>query len=518
MISRRLAVFLAGALALAGFASAAPPQSRVLGPAEARGKTVYTEGRSGRGNEAYALVLGGDVVPAAQLPCVQCHRADGRGGDESFAPVPEIRWHRLTSPHGATTRFGRPRPAYDEALLKRALREGLDAAGEPLDAVMPHYEMAEEDLGDLVAYLRVLGTEPAEGTTPDSIRVGALLPLSGPLAAQGRSIAALVERAFRSLDAAGGIHGRRLELVASDAGLSEASALAAARRLAEGGAPVFCFVASGGHGADPAVAQYLESRAIPAVGPLEFAPDGVRRGSTYYLLASLESSARAAAIRILRGESGTVAVVSGADSAAKSAASAFAAAARRYESRVVELEAAAWSVEAARNGGFRGIAFFGSANEAGDVVAAARAQRPAPWMAFSSVLLGGAPPAVPGRLFLVSPPVAPGLSSPGLEDFTSLQGGATDPPAVMDMAAFAAAKTLMVALRDAGRDVTRDRLVEALRGIRDLRTGVLPPVRFGVSRRDGTRGALVATFAEGGRLEGGEWIDEKDRGEEERDG
>ncbi len=43
-----------------------------------------------------------------------------------------------------------------EALIKRAVTEGLDADGEPLDRTMPRWQMSERDLNDLIAYLKQL--------------------------------------------------------------------------------------------------------------------------------------------------------------------------------------------------------------------------------------------------------------------------------------------------------------------------------------------------------------------------
>ena len=47
--------------------------------------------------------------------------------------------------------------------------------------------------------------------------------------------------------------------------------------------------------------------------------------------------------------------------------------------------------------------------------------------------------------------------------------------------ALAAAKILVEALQRAGRDVTRERLVDALETMQDYRTGLMPPVTFSPS-------------------------------------
>ena len=45
---------------------------------------------------------------------------------------------------------------YTEALLKRAITQGLDSSGAPLDPAMPRWRMGEQDLNDLIAYLKTL--------------------------------------------------------------------------------------------------------------------------------------------------------------------------------------------------------------------------------------------------------------------------------------------------------------------------------------------------------------------------
>ncbi len=43
---------------------------------------------------------------------------------------------------------------YDDHTLRRAIRQGIDPAGEPLDDLMPRWRMSEQDLDDLIAFLK----------------------------------------------------------------------------------------------------------------------------------------------------------------------------------------------------------------------------------------------------------------------------------------------------------------------------------------------------------------------------
>ncbi len=89
---------------------------------------------------------------------------------------------------------------------------------------MPRYHLTPAQAAALIDYLRIVGTEADldPGVSADEIRIGAVLPLSGPAAARGQAMRAGLESA---LAAAGPIYGRRLRLVAADAGNDAASAL-----------------------------------------------------------------------------------------------------------------------------------------------------------------------------------------------------------------------------------------------------------------------------------------------------
>jgi hypothetical protein len=83
-----------------------------------------------------------------------------------------------------------------------------------------------------------------------------------------------------------------------------------------------------------------------------------------------------------------------------------------------------------------------------------------------------------------------------LRAFASCYGqGVEDRPSQCQ--ALAAAKILMEALRRAGRDVTRERLVHALETLQDFHTGLIPPVSYSATRRIGSSGAWIVPFAGG---------------------
>jgi hypothetical protein len=158
--SRRSDVMLAFALLVAGVALGSE-----RGPLEL-GQRLYREGLSSSGQPVHAVVEHDVEVSGAQLSCVACHGRSGLGSIEGRRVVPPI-----AAPFLATERplRSRPRPAYSDAALVRAIVEGVDPAGHPLDSLMPRYHLAKDDAVALVAYLRQLSAKPDPGVQGDEI-------------------------------------------------------------------------------------------------------------------------------------------------------------------------------------------------------------------------------------------------------------------------------------------------------------------------------------------------------------
>lgn len=154
---------LCGLLSLL-LAAGLPPSTAAaeLTPEEERGQVIYVKGESRSGAEIVALM--GEMrteVPAAVVPCVSCHGADGHGLAEAEVHPPDLIWAGLTEPHEHPG--GRRHPPYDEELLKRAITKGIDPAGNRLHLAMPRYRLTLRDTADLIAYIRRLGEDPDPG-------------------------------------------------------------------------------------------------------------------------------------------------------------------------------------------------------------------------------------------------------------------------------------------------------------------------------------------------------------------
>ncbi|GMU24010.1 MAG: hypothetical protein AMXMBFR13_40870 [Phycisphaerae bacterium] len=90
--------------------------------------------------------------------CASCHSVDGRGGlwvmmtDEI---APDIRYTTLTGEHHDGDHDD-DHPPYDDVSLGEAIREGINPGGETLDVAMPRWNLSDEDLADLIEYLKTL--------------------------------------------------------------------------------------------------------------------------------------------------------------------------------------------------------------------------------------------------------------------------------------------------------------------------------------------------------------------------
>lgn len=80
--------------------------------------------------------------------CASCHGSDGQGGLPimmSSTKAPAITYKSLTQ-----------KEEFTDKLIKRAITQGLDEAGKPLDPIMPRWEMSNQDLDDLIDFLKTL--------------------------------------------------------------------------------------------------------------------------------------------------------------------------------------------------------------------------------------------------------------------------------------------------------------------------------------------------------------------------
>jgi mono/diheme cytochrome c family protein len=160
---------LAALLALVGMAWAAEP-GRPSAELFAAGERLYREGRLASGAPVTALVQGDVPLRGTQVTCQNCHGRSGMGVIEGDSIAAAVAAPLLFAPDAQ-----RGRPAYDESTLARALRDGVDPLGRPIDPLMPRYRLGDRDVAALTAYLRQLGTDPSPGVGPHHLHLATVV-------------------------------------------------------------------------------------------------------------------------------------------------------------------------------------------------------------------------------------------------------------------------------------------------------------------------------------------------------
>lgn len=505
---RRAAPLIAGlAVALLpALASAAP-----LSAQELAGQKLYREGIGASGNEVSARVGAVDMpVPGRVVPCANCHGRDGLGRSEGGLAPPTITWSELTKPYGHRHDNGRAHPPFDAAALLRAVTLGRDPAGQPLDAAMPRYALGREDQDNLVAYLKRLEHDHDPGVAADTLRIGTLLPLSGPMADSGRMARRVIEAYFDDLNQSGGLYGRRLALVAADGAAPRDEQAQRWRALLDD--DVLALLAPLAPGAEAALLPLAEAQQVPVLGPLGAASPAEGGSRTTFfvqsgpreLVRSLAAHAGASApgaplLLLAPSDAPHDAMVQvlqrQCERAGCGAVTTLRSAAGRFD--------AGAALRALRDSRAGAVVFL-----AGEAELEAFLREADAAALYPRVLLPGAlgaraavraPAGFAGRIVLAYPSAPGEALRPGsrFEDFRARHGLPAGGVATQ-AAAYAAAALLAEGVRRSGRAIGRETLVRQLETLRDFRTDAVPPLSYGPDRRVGALGGHLVTPEAGG--------------------
>lgn len=488
-----------------------------LSAAEDRGKLIYTKGVSAANRIINAAISTSEAPASATiLPCIQCHGLDGRGiGIIS----PDINWAVLTDPKGHE-HPQRAHGAYDEAALAHAIRFGRDPADNEFEPTMPKYAMADADMDDLIAYLKVIDAELDPGLSATTIRIGTVLPIYGPLAETGRAMQGILKAYFRTVNSAGGVHGRDLELVVGEYGDDEMPAFWQAQDLVRQ-EPLFAMVSSYLPGFEAEFTDLVDSQKLPHIGPAS--SFGASKTSRYefVLQAGLSEQSEVLVEAVTEQALSALADVpkfgvvfprargiSAAGEAVRERGAAVSG--QRVATVSYELGAfdAATTAATMRDAGAEAIVVLGSAAE---FVALGERFAEIDW---SPTLLAPAilseravfnlPEAFRGEVFLAYASLPADRSKEGVALFETLhQNYALDySNSIAQIAAFSAARVLVEGLERAGPAPSRERLVSALESLSDFQPGLTAAVSFGPERRLGAGGAwVVRVDRENGQLD-----------------
>jgi ABC-type branched-subunit amino acid transport system substrate-binding protein len=510
----RLVLTVAAFTAMAWLTSAshaAGQATNELTPEEKRGKQIYLKGDSD-GGEIVAILGRGELeLPAASFPCSNCHGLRGEGSKEGGIQPPPLDWASLSSPHQSVLTRN-DRGPYTEVSLARAINGGLDSSGGRLHSGMPRYKMTAAQMAGLIAYLKKIGTESDldPGLTEDAIRMGAALPMSGPLARVGEDIKATLAACFAEVNSHGGIYGRRVELLVEDSGGDAKGTAQATRKLVEQ-AKVFALLGSFEPQPGDETNEFLRRSEVTLIGPVTLSPrlPVVPNRYVFYLLPSFGEQARSLVDFVGSEETrpkgrpaSRLAVVYTDGDFDQDALAGLRLQSKLYSMQLVyeqsyragALSAAATVASlAAKKPDY--IFFFGGAGDMTSFAAEMDRAKLEAGVLSSAVMLGGGafslPPTVAARTYLSYPVSLPAQA--GFADFVAVmqKAGVNLRSTAFQAVAYAAAKIFIEAAKNADRQLSRVALVNSLERLQDFRTGVIGPVTFGPNRRVGAAGSYI---------------------------
>lgn len=143
---------------------AAGASSATLAPGRdpANGEQIYFTSSDKQGNRI--RYTGGPnfggMMMGSYLTCAACHGPDAHGGQHVMhmqtMDAPPIYYSALTSMKVEDSGGTQTPGGYTLEDFRKEVVGGTDVNGEPLEADMPHWQMSDQDLADLFAFLKTI--------------------------------------------------------------------------------------------------------------------------------------------------------------------------------------------------------------------------------------------------------------------------------------------------------------------------------------------------------------------------
>ena len=354
------------------------------------------------------------------------------------------------------------------------------------------------------------------GVTKTEVKVGAFIGLSGDFALPSRDVQQATEAYFAKVNAAGGVHGRKLSFVGIDDGYVPSRSASVARRLVDQ-ENVFALLNPIGTPNALAAMPYLQEKGVPMIGIHGFSPklytpaqkdvfgnwtpfdDQMRIMANYFYK---QGPVKQLGMIYLNNDAGLSALV-GAEAAAKAQGQTLVSAAvppgaPDYRSAILNLRD-------------KGVTHLLMVLGPQDTAKAVTQSREAGWNPqFGghqgtpdplTIQLGGK--AIEG-VYGVATSALPGWDAgkwPGVLDYqvTLVKTFPSAKPSAFGIRAYADSIIFVEALKRAGPNPTRESLVAAIEGMKDFSTGIYPPVSYSPTRHHGNSGAIIV------RAQNGQW-------------
>jgi len=354
------------------------------------------------------------------------------------------------------------------------------------------------------------------GVTDKEIKIGAWLPLTGPIAVVGVPQKAGFEAYINMINDRGGVNGRKINWIVEDNAFNPQRTAAAARKLVSRD-EVLAIVHANGTAQSLAAFPYLFDEAkVPVIFPYAGLKDWwyPPRDNLYGLFVNNENQARLLGRWAAKDGAKNIIVFHSALAAFEAVAKEAIPGAKSVASTVdVELMSAKFdtqdygpiAVEISRRKPDAIIFIMGQpdairlSKELLQQGVAARKYTYVGSVANSFIALGG--PAVQG-LRAMSVTVPPETDSPAVREYKEAMAkyAPTEKPDFISLFGFANAKVFVEGLRRIKGPVTRESLKASIQSIRNYDSGILPPVSFGPDRH------LGLTLTQRVEIKGDRWV------------
>ena len=158
-------------------------ESKLQADQLALGQRIFRDGIGASGQPLKAVGAAQVALAGRDVACASCHRRSGYGTAEGrliVRPVtgPALRQEQaidVQSVRGRARIGVSPRPPYNEALLARAIRSGIDTSGKTMAPAMPRYVLTDVEMKSLVTYLFSLSTQPSPGVDDQDIHFATVI-------------------------------------------------------------------------------------------------------------------------------------------------------------------------------------------------------------------------------------------------------------------------------------------------------------------------------------------------------